>query len=178
MTRKEILLLIARLEEELANIGGLVEELQRKGYWPRTGNTKGSGEPIPIIDDSFTLRALGSILHDFYVAAENMFEAVARDLDEKLPEGANWHQALLRQMTIPISQVRPAVLREYTATQLDEYRAFRHVFRNVYGFNLDAGRLKYLLLKLPQVVAALSQDIGKFIENLRANLPEGEEGVF
>lgn len=175
MTRKEILLLIARLEEELSNIASLVQELQERGYWPRTGNAKVSGEPAFSANDSFTLRALGSILHDFYVAAENMFEAIARDLDEKVPEGANWHQALLRQMTIPIAEVRPAVLRKHTAAQLEEYRAFRHVFRNVYGFNLDAGRLKYLLLKLPQAIAGLSQDIRKFMENLRANLPETEE---
>ncbi len=33
------------------------------------------------------LRAAGSVLHDFYVTAEKIFEVVAREIDEKLPAG-------------------------------------------------------------------------------------------
>ena len=172
MTRKEVLLLISRLEEELANIAGLEQELRQKGYWPSA--RAGSKARVPAFPpgDTFTLRAIGSVLHDFYVAAENLFQAVARDLDEKVPQGPTWHLALLRQMTLAIPGVRPAVLRKETAEQLDKYRAFQHVFRNVYGFNLNAERLRDLLAELARTVAALRRDVENFIAGLRANLPE------
>ncbi|MGB9886110.1 MAG: hypothetical protein ACPLPT_04005 [Moorellales bacterium] len=172
MTRKEVLLLISRLEEELNNIAGLEQELREKGYWPAGRAGSKSRAPAFPAGDTFTLRAIGSVLHDFYVAAENLFQAIARELDEKLPEGPTWHHALLRQMTLTIPGVRPAVLRKETAQRLDDFRAFRHVFRNVYGFNLSAEKLRDLLLRLPPTVAALRRDVEQFIAALRANLPE------
>jgi len=43
-------------------------------------------------------------------------------------------------MTLSIPEVRPPVLSKETAKMLDEFRSFRHVFRNVYGFNLASDK--------------------------------------
>jgi hypothetical protein len=38
-------------------------------------------------------------LHGFCVGIERILEDIARSLDESVPEGADWHRALLIQMT-------------------------------------------------------------------------------
>ncbi len=50
--------------------------------------------------------------------------------------------------------------------KLDKYRAFRHVFRNVYGYNLDVERIKELLLELPETVDLFTEDIKNFMKLL------------
>ncbi|TDA69736.1 MAG: hypothetical protein D9V47_04475 [Clostridia bacterium] len=151
------------------------EELARRGYWWPEGRRKKAPVLVLPEDDTFTLRALASVLHDIYVAAENIFELVARDLDEQLPPGPSWHQELPRQMTLAIPEGRPPVLRKETAAELDEHRAFRHVFRNVYGFNLDTWRLEQLLRKLPRAYGDLQTDVQDFLAALRASLPDHDQ---
>ena len=75
----------------------------------------------PAGDDTFALRARGSILHDFYTGVERVF-------------------------------VRPAVISTALAEELGEFLRFRHVFRNVYGFVLQADRLGSLQKKMPGVL--------------------------
>ncbi len=76
MTRKQFAVIGTRLKEELENIKNLYKELSGKGL---TGRRKKIRSIFPE-GDTFTLRAVGSILHDFYVAAENIFEVVASRL--------------------------------------------------------------------------------------------------
>jgi hypothetical protein len=61
-------------------------------------------------------------LHGFYVGIERILEDIARSLDESVPEGADWHRALLIQMTAEIGDRRPAVLSYSTRKCLDDYR--------------------------------------------------------
>ncbi len=119
-------------------------------------------------------RAIGSILHDLYVACENMFEIIGREIDEVLPSNPSWHRALLQQMTLDIPGVRPAVLRKETAASLDKYRSFRHVVRNVYGVNLDSDRLLELLKLLPGTLEDLRTDIHTFIDGLHSVLEKNQ----
>ncbi len=41
-----------------------------------------------------------------------------------------------------IKDTRPAVISEELAADLDEYLSFRHVFRNIYGFELKGSMLR------------------------------------
>ncbi|GEA19443.1 MAG: hypothetical protein PWR22_1437 [Moorella sp. (in: firmicutes)] len=50
---------------------------------------------------------------------------------------------------------------------MDEYRGFRHVFLNVYGFNLAAERLERLVQKLPETLISLRKDIQIFLDRMR-----------
>jgi uncharacterized protein YutE (UPF0331/DUF86 family) len=59
---------------------------------------------------------------------------------------------------------RPAVLTPETAKRLEEYLAFRHVVRNIYGFELDPRRLDNLLKNYDQTWSAFQQDIQQFLE--------------
>lgn len=87
--------------------------------------------------------------------------------DGVLPSGANWHQELLQQMTADMKDLRPPVIHRETRDCLDEYRAFRHLVRNIYAFNLKPERLKTLADQASTCFAAARQDMDTFIDFLR-----------
>ena len=49
-------------------------------------------------------------IHSFYSGLERVFEKISSAVDSSLPQGINWHQELLNQMTLEIPNVRPAVI--------------------------------------------------------------------
>ncbi len=170
MTRKQFALIAARIKEELLNISRLQNELKEKGF-------SGSSRAVKLAvaqADSFAIRGIGSVLHDFYVAVENVCEIIARDIDEKLPSGESWHQGLLRQMALTVPRVRPPLLTKDMAARLDEFRAFRHVFRNVYGFNLSSPRIGDLLKKFPDTVNEFQKEAITFIDEMGQVLPDSD----
>lgn len=164
MTGKEFSVLIARIKEELDNIDALYQELKRNGIIKEKQNELPS---VYLKDDTFVLRATASILHDFYVSVENIFKIICKELDESMPEGSDWHVQLLKQVSMEIPGVRPKVISKKAMLDLDEYRGFRHVFRNVYGFNLNSKRLKDLLANLPQVIKTLEEELEAFVKLLQ-----------
>jgi len=154
MTAKETRIVKARINEEFENIDALINEIDKKNLF---------GEITGIKDDSFFMRSVGSILHDFYVAVENTLKIICTEYDENLPEGAQWHILLLKQATYDIPELRPAIISKAAMERLDKYRAFRDVFRNVYGFNLDSARIKELLLELPETVNMFKENVNEFM---------------
>jgi hypothetical protein len=72
------------------------------------------------------------------------------------------HTELLRQMSLDLPDVRPAVLRPDTAARLDEYRKFRHRIRNIYATNLDADRMRPLVTGLPALWEAVRRELTVF----------------
>mgnify|MGYP001032776410 FL=1 len=168
MTQADFEVLESRIREELSNIGRLGEELMRAAI---IHDKAGHEAPELPRNDSLVLRSLGSILHDFYCAAESLFEAIARNIDCSIPSDPEWHRTLLTQMSLRLSTRRPPVLRKETVIILDEFRAFRHVFRNVYGFALDPERLERLLLKFPQAVESLTEDMAAFLDVMQKIAP-------
>jgi len=66
-------------------------------------------------------------------------------------------------MYIEIDGTRPAVISKKTFELLNEYRGFRHIFRNVYGFNLTSERMEYLLSIFPKTVDNIKSDTKNFV---------------
>jgi len=83
-------------------------------------------------------------LHSFYNGIERLFEGIATTLDNRLPDGHNWHKRLLMQMAQEVAGIRPAVISDVTRDTLDNYCRFRHVVRNIYGYRLDPAQLQPL----------------------------------
>jgi hypothetical protein len=102
-------------------------------------------------------------LHNFYTGCERIFQIVASDLNGGLPTSFDWHRRLLGRMAIPHTD-RPALLRQNTAQRLEEYLAFRHIVRNIYGFELKPERLDKLIADYAEVWQQFHQDIQTFIE--------------
>lgn len=113
---------------------------------------------------------MGSILHDFYTCCERIFRRIALDMNGGLEETEQWHKALSYRMTLPVEGIRPPVLSEELAAELDEYLAFRHVFRNIYGFELKGERIIRLSKRLPHVAGRLKEEIGAFRKLLEEEL--------
>ena len=139
--------LAAEIEAELAALCALGEEFA----------------DAPEGDDTYRVRARGSILHDFYNGVERVFLRIARELNGGVPRGDQWHRDLIGDMALAITEVRPAVIDDNLAEVLGEYLRFRHVFRNVYGGVLDAKRMATLEQRLPRTLAAFRQRMEDFV---------------
>lgn len=115
-------------------------------------------------------RSMGSILHDFYNCCERIFKKIAFEINGGYEDSEKWHKALLFKMTIPVKDIRPAVIPEDLAADLDEYLSFRHVFRNIYGFELKGERIGHLAERFDGIAGRFIDAIGKFLAYLNAEL--------
>lgn len=103
-------------------------------------------------------------LHGFYSGVERLFEVIARQIDEAVPHSVTWHRDLLRQMSVELPKVRPAVISPQHAAILDEYRRFRHLVRNVYAMNLVPAKMNRLVVSLPQLWPTLRGELLAFAD--------------
>ena len=139
------------IEEELKNIDSLIEELT---------------EILKIREKFNNRRQIGSILHDFYNCCERIFKKISTDINGGFEQSENWHKRLLYQMTIFMKDIRPQVLSRKLAADLDDYLSFRHLFRNIYGFELESDRLDRLAAKFEQVSLNFKNQIVEFLKKM------------
>jgi len=147
----------ADVQRELRNLERLTDEAQQL--------TTDVSEPPTFRE----IRAAGSILHDFYTAIERIFQRIAFEVDGSLPGGPDWHVHLLLRMASPVEGIRPPAVSEQLMEILGEYLRFRHLFRHVYGFELQWKRCSDLLSGLPLVREQLRRELGaldRFLESL------------
>ena len=105
-------------------------------------------------------------LHNLYGAFEQLFEEVARFFENRVDD-ARYHADLIRRMQLDIQGIRPALLSEATARDLDELRRFRHLFRHAYGTDLDSAKVGDLAAKVAGVRNAFARDLERFLAVLR-----------
>jgi hypothetical protein len=130
--------------------------------------TLGAYAGVTGADVDFLLDATALNLHGFYAGLERVFVVVAERVDGSLPRAANWHQELLQQMAVELPCTRPAVLDAALAVELEDFRGFRHVVRNVYAQRLDPVRIGALVARLPAVWAEVEARLGAFADALDA----------
>ena len=94
--------------------------------------------------DLYDMTILGSVLHSFYNGLENIFEIIAKNIDENVPKGNKSHQELLHQMASE-NEKRDAVIDEELYYILREYATFRHFYRHAYSFQLNWEKMKPLV---------------------------------
>jgi hypothetical protein len=142
--------LAARIREYLAELDLVVERAVR------------FSEQAAKTGDEAYWDAVALNLHGYYSGAERIFEDIARTMEGNLPDGPDWHQRLLFQMSAEIQSIRPAVIDRSTRSCLDEYRAFRHVVRNIYAFKFRPQRLQELAAGLRICFEAVQRDLTAF----------------
>jgi hypothetical protein len=113
-------------------------------------------------------RVLGSVLHDFYTCCERVFKRVSSEINGGHYEGVTWYRELLYRMTIPVPGLRPALVSQELAADLDEYLAFRHLFRNIYGFELKGERVVRLARGLERVAQQFEQEARALLRAIRS----------
>lgn len=148
MSRYEVL--IGQINRDLADLEQIAD------------NTESLMGKVQATGDLDYLGTVALNLHGFYSGAERIFREVALQMDKALPEGADWHRRLLRQMSAEVINIRPPVLSNATLKSLNELCAFRHVVRNVYTFDLIPSRVEELATELPQCLALLRLDLQQF----------------
>lgn len=113
------------------------------------------------------VRAAGSIIHDFYSGIEKIFERIAILIDGLIPKGESWHAELLSRMAHPFEDKRSEVISDGLFEILKEYVRFRHLFRNIYGFQLNWGLFKKLCDEMASTLNLFSDEMDTFLEKMQ-----------
>ena len=135
ITSNEVRELATDIENELDSLRRLEDDIQRAQIAIQRDATHA---------DLF-YKSLALDLHNFYTGCERIFQLIASELNGAVPTGQDWHRRLLSRMST-VYKERPAVIAAETEKALKEYLAFRHIVRNIYGFELDPQRVERLVV--------------------------------
>ncbi len=160
--REKILLLLRSIEEDQLAIDRIFGELEDAAL--------DSGTPVE------ERIVVGYRLHNLYNAFEHIFHSVARTFENSIDDAGGWHVEMLRRMRLDLSPLRPAVIDQEAFARLNELRGFRHVFRSLYGAELDPSRMGVALGKARELRAIWPEQIAAFSSFLEDLLSaEGRE---
>ena len=148
--RQGLLTLAAELRQEVANLERIAAE---------AAETWGKREAVAPEERRTYVKSTALELHNFYTAAERIFEHVAGDLNGALPRTQDRHLRLLRTMAVEVPEVRPAVLAPEMVERMAEYLRFRHLVRNIYGFELDEERMAPLAARVEETARELVSQV-------------------
>ena len=115
------------------------------------------------IEDWVIIRTKASLLHDFYTGIERVFSRIAQELNGGLPNTEQWHRDLLRDMALELEGIRPPVISEDLYRRLLPYLRFRHLFRNLYGFELEWEKMVELDREFEPVASMWFDEIHTFL---------------
>jgi len=122
----------AELDRELEAIDELLSELAE------ARELLGSGA------DRIVCGTAALLIHRLYTAIESALERICRTVEGSVPGGADSHVSLLRDATLELPDVRPAILRASLFASLFELLRFRQFVRHAYTVNWDVERLRAL----------------------------------
>ncbi len=145
-----------RIRNELLDIDRAIERAE--AAWRRAQQSS----------DDLYLDSVALNLQSFYSGLERIFELIATTVDRVIPEGERWHQALLRQMATDVPGVRPSVITQRSHDGLNEYRAFRHIVRNIYAFQFDPARIGKLAVDVEPLYTQVRTELLRFADFLDA----------
>ena len=114
-------------------------------------------------EDVHVTESLGYQLHNLYCAFEDLFEFVAKCFENNIEDTSRYHIELLKRMTLDIEGVRPPLISRELYVALDELRAFRHVFRHAYAYEIDPDKIALLLKKFDEIEANYKNDLQRFL---------------
>jgi len=109
--------------------------------------------------------AIGYLLHNFYNGCENIFRRIAAFFENDIGPDT-WHADLLRRMRLEIQGYRPAVIDEQLYRLLEDFRGFRHVFRNAYSFELDWERERLVARRFDRAAGLMQDQVRAFLSRL------------
>jgi len=116
--------------------------------------------------DEFDWASLGYVIHNIYNQLENYFLRISKYFENDLDD-TSWHKDLVNRMTIEIKDIRPKLLDRALANNMNELRAFRHVFRYIYQSELDEKKLKDLNKQVPTIINRFKDCHKLFLETLQ-----------
>jgi hypothetical protein len=157
---EELTRLAIRIRENLPEIEIVLQRIQEG--WQRCLSSS----------DDYYLDGVALNLHGLYSGLERIFESVAVVIDGGKPGGENWHLELLKQMATEIPEVRPVVISEDSFRELNEYRGFRHIVRNVYAYRFEPEKITRLVERAPGMFFRVKAELLAFSEFLEGSSDE------
>ena len=155
MTKEKALVFISETEKEIILINQCIEIIEKRLL---ALEKKTNSEESAVYIESIAIN-----LHSFYEGIETIFEKVMEFTGEEKPSGHEWHREVLERMTLPIKRLRPEVISIETAKKLDNYRAFRHKIRHIYGFMIVQENVIMIAEKAKESFEPFKEDIKNFI---------------
>ena len=113
------------------------------------------------------------LLHNLYCASEDLFKEVAKTFENQFNDSTQYHKELLKKMTLSAVGIRPPLLSRESYLVLDDLRAFRHVFRHGYTYELEGEKILILKKKLSKYFHKIIEDFNKFEKFLESRLASG-----
>jgi uncharacterized protein YutE (UPF0331/DUF86 family) len=147
LNKKELPVLVAEINDELAKLEKLVNRLATQ-----------QGR----VDDEEISESAALRLHNFYTGCERIFKLIATEVNGVLSQSLDWHKRLLNQVALEVAGIRPAVISAETRKGLEELLNFRHVVRNIYAFELKPARVEELVKLAIGLYPRVAQEIGVF----------------
>lgn len=157
MKKEHLPELISEIKDELESLERVAADI---------GKVRSEMERHPAMKEVYE-ESLALKLHNFYTGCERIFHTIADDMNGGAPSSFEWHKRLLKGMSRAIEGIRPPVISKAAEKELEEFLAFRHVIRNIYGFEIDSERLNGLLEKVERVFERFKKDIMQFLGFLR-----------
>jgi hypothetical protein len=105
---------------------------------------------------------IAEILTNYYTCLETIFLRTSEYFENNL-NSTRWHQDLLEKMTLQIEGIRPQVISDEAAPNLEELLHFRHFCRYYLEFDYDWDRLDFVLKKFTRVRPLLRRDLATFL---------------
>ena len=146
--KEEIPVLVAEIKDELSKLDILSQKLSSQVN--RTNKEE--------IAESAALR-----LHNFYTGCERIFKLIVSEVNGGVPHELDWHKRLLTQVSLEIEDIRPAVISHKTRKDLEELLRFRHIVRNIYGFELKPERIETLIALTVSLFPRFTKEIENFM---------------
>lgn len=147
-----------KIKIELEKLDNLVNKIKELLELIKTNNN-------PIYSEGL-VSGLALYLENFYGGIERIFSLIGKEIDGSIPSGESWHLQLLNRMLMDIPSVRCAVISQNTYEQINEFRGFRHVARNLYAYELKPERIINLGEKVEKCYDNFHSDIMNFTETL------------
>ena len=146
--KEEIPVLVAEIKDELSKLDILSQKLSSQVN--RTNKEE--------IAESAALR-----LHNFYTGCERIFKLIVSEVNGGVPHELDWHKRMLTQVSLEIEDIRPAVISLKTRKDLEELLRFRHIVRNIYGFELKPERIETLIALTISLFPGFTKEIENFM---------------
>jgi hypothetical protein len=147
VNKEKFPLLVAEIKNELAKLEKLVQRLATQ-----------QGR----VDDEEISESAALRLHNFYTGCERIFKLIASEVNGVLSQDLDWHKRLLNQVALEVPNIRPAVISPETRKDLEELLNFRHVIRNIYGFELKPERVEELVRSAIALFPRFAREIEAF----------------
>ncbi|MDZ7292517.1 MAG: hypothetical protein ONB44_22775 [candidate division KSB1 bacterium] len=147
LNKKEIPVLVAEINDELAKLEKLAQRLATQ-----------QGR----VDDEEISESAALRLHNFYTGCERIFKLIAVEVNGALSQSLDWYKRLLNQAALEVTGIRPAVISAETRKDLEELLNFRHIVRNIYAFELKSERIEELIELTTVLFPRFAREIAAF----------------